>query len=373
MKTTAEIDFSPIVGQAQACRFLASAVEGGRLAHGYLLTGPAGTGKRAVAVQFAKALVCTSGEKRPCGSCASCRQFAAHSHPNVSFLFAHPKSAKEDELNTLLQTLVDDPYAFSLPWNNPRISIDDIRSLRNRMSMKSGTGVRRVIIILEAQTMTAEATNALLKILEEPPEETYFILTSSSPDTILPTIISRCQQLKFSLLTAADIEHALQRTGRVEQADIPMIARLSRGSMQQAMELVSEGLSGQSEQSLELLRACFRKFTDSARYVTELVDKQDRKALSTLLESLLYLLRDAWLVASMQEQLDPEALTNREIIETLQRFSSSFPGFDYPAAMKEVERSMRMLDRYVQPQLVLMGLIIHINRISRKSTGAHAA
>ncbi len=367
MVTSAEIDFSPIAGQAQVGRFLAATLDSGRLAHGYLFTGPAGTGKRAVAVRFAQVLVCSSGDRRPCGVCASCRQFSSHSHPYVSFIFAHPKSAKEDDLNSLLQTLVSDPYDFSLPWNNPRISIEDIRALRQRMSLKSESGARRVIVILEAQTMTPEATNALLKILEEPPDETYFILTSSAPDTILPTIISRCQQLKFSLLSAADIEKALQQRGAGDAGEIPIIARMARGSMQQALELVSDGISGQSEQTLELLRTCFRPPSSSAQYVTKLVDKHDRKGIATLLESLLYLLRDAWLVASLGDQLDENALTNRDVIDTLRRFAGSYQKFDYPAAIREVERALRMLDRYVQPQLVLMGLIIHINRLSGQS------
>lgn len=157
---------------------LAAFVNGGRFPHALLLEGPEGSGRRTFAREIAAALFCR-GEHKPCGSCNQCRKVLEQNHPDVAY--------------------------YGGDGSRRSFHIDTIRQLRQNAWLLPGEAPCRVCVLCGAENMTDQAQNALLKILEEPPEHTVFILTAENRAMLLPTILSRVQTIRLEPLTPAEI------------------------------------------------------------------------------------------------------------------------------------------------------------------------
>jgi DNA polymerase-3 subunit delta' len=194
---------------------LMRSVKAGRIVHAILLTGPRGTGKRTAARMVAQALLC-KGQEPPCGVCSECKQFLAGSHPDVHIIATDARS----------------------------ISVGDIRALRDELAMRPFEGGRHVAIIEQADKMTAQAQNALLKTLEEPIGEVIFFIITDQPGAMLPTIVSRCQRLRFSPLGMEECAQELEKRG-IEPQRARLLAGAAQGSVGRALEI--DGAAGYFE------------------------------------------------------------------------------------------------------------------------------
>ena len=172
-----------LLGNAALKASLGSAFRADRISHSYLISGPAGSGKHTLAAILAAAMQCTAGEQRPCGVCLQCRKVFDNVHPDV--------------------ITVDDP-------EKKTVSVDLIRRARSDLYILPNEGRRKVYVIPRANDMNANAQNALLKVMEEPPSYGAFLLLSDNPEKLLPTIRSRCVSLRLSPLSAAEAIPALR-------------------------------------------------------------------------------------------------------------------------------------------------------------------
>ena len=172
-----------LLGNAALKASLGSAFRADRISHSYLISGPAGSGKHTLAAILAAAMQCTAGERRPCGVCLQCRKVFDNVHPDV--------------------ITVDDPEKKTVP-------VDLIRRARSDLYILPNEGRRKVYVIPRANDMNANAQNALLKVMEEPPSYGAFLLLSDNPEKLLPTIRSRCVSLRLSPLSAAEAIPALR-------------------------------------------------------------------------------------------------------------------------------------------------------------------
>lgn len=358
--------FDQIPGQQKAKQLLGQIFANDRLAHAYLFTGNEGCGKLALASAFAAMILCERDTEQPCKKCKSCLLYQAGNQPNLHFVFPHPKSAKESEKQQVLQMIKTAPFQLRLPWNKPQISIDAIRQLRRNLSLKTFDLQSRVIIIIDAHRMTPEATNALLKVLEEPPPKTHFLLISAEKDVLLPTIISRCQLVAMGALTDDEIEKALRSQNTEGVADLRLISRLAGGNLRRAFQLLEAGTGELKEVAVEILRSAFKHYYKLAIYGSEIAGKFERTQLKEILESLIFWLRDAYLISNFAWDEAQAGLTNLDQREKLQKFSDNFPDFQYDAAIKEIELSIRMLERYVQPAVILVILMRKLRIFAKK-------
>ena len=206
-------------GHEAQVRAFEHAVRRNRLAHAYLFAGPPGVGKRLFAQELAKALLCEAapaGRLEACDRCPACLQVEAGTHPDC-FQAGRPEEAHE-------------------------LPIDTIRELCGRFALKSARGRGKVAILDDADDLNEEAANCFLKTLEEPPPRSVLILVGSSPERQLPTIVSRCQVVRFAPLPEELVADILRSQELPEPALIDRLARLSGGSPGQALALADPAL-----------------------------------------------------------------------------------------------------------------------------------
>jgi DNA polymerase-3 subunit delta' len=201
-----------VKGQFNAMRFLQASLKSGRVGHSYIFSGPAGVGKKSAAVRFAAGIMCQQPQEgAACGTCSSCRRLARGSYPYLQLI-----SPEKD-----------------------KIKIDQIRSINDFLKYKVEESVYRFIIIDEADSMTPEAANSLLKTLEEPPARTTFILLFYNIGKVFPTIISRCQVVNFTHLSRDTLLEILLDKGFNEK-DIQGVLPVAQGSAGRALDLIED-------------------------------------------------------------------------------------------------------------------------------------
>lgn len=211
--TTEMNDWSDIRGHEQIKNDLRQLLAEKKLPHALLFTGMEGVGKSLTAEILAKALFC-SGENPPCGSCPSCRALDSNNHPDFYYLEPEGKS------NT--------------------IKIEQIRQMQSKIALSPYLADRRVVVIDSAECMNETAQNSLLKTLEEPTGDVVFILVTANRELLLPTILSRCMRIYFAPLPENEIELILRHKYNIEEKRAALIARLSGGSMKQALSFVDD-------------------------------------------------------------------------------------------------------------------------------------
>jgi DNA polymerase-3 subunit delta' len=221
------------VGQDRAVGALRTALRRGALHHALLLAGPAGVGKGTAARILAQALNCEKGADDACGACAPCRKIARGIHPDVLVL---------EEERAMARAGTWEPRGGRAPSRD--IVVDQIRELVDRrLALRRFEGRCRAVIVDPADAMNPQAQNALLKTLEEPPEDTCLVLVASAPDSLLPTIRSRCLRLPFAPLPDELVAGRLEAAGRPAE-EARLAAALAGGSLGRALELDAGALQG---------------------------------------------------------------------------------------------------------------------------------
>ncbi len=198
-----------VVGHGWAVRLLQKGLEEGRVAHAYLFAGPPQVGKTTLALEFARALLCT-GEHPPCDACPACRRVQAGTHPDLHRVEGTGKGGT--------------------------IRIDQVRELRQGAALAPVHGPYRIYVVPHMERATAEAANALLKTLEEPPPQVVLLLTTSHLAALLPTIVSRCQVLALRPLPREEVEEALRARWHLSETNAALLARLSGGRLGWAVQ-----------------------------------------------------------------------------------------------------------------------------------------
>jgi DNA polymerase III subunit delta' len=221
----APMPFSDLIGQDRAIGAVRSALARGALHHAYLFGGPEGVGKGTAARLLAQAANCERGGTDPCGACGPCRKIAHRSHPDVIELETERAMVKAGRW---------EPRGGRAPSRD--IVVDQVRDLvDHRLALKRFEGRRRFVIIDPADAMNPQAQNALLKTLEEPPDETTLVLVASNPDALLPTVRSRCARVPFAPLPDALLAERLKAAG-LDAVAAQAEAALSGGSLARALE-----------------------------------------------------------------------------------------------------------------------------------------
>jgi DNA polymerase III subunit delta' len=387
---------SRVVGQRAIRARLADALRGKRAAHAYLFSGPRGVGKTAVALEFAALLLCEQNGTEPCGNCAQCAPSLALQHPDLHIVFALPPKKKdspeEDEgdyaryISDQTMSLAKDPYiSLKIPAVKSRqpdndndspasssktkstkpksqtleIRIKSIRTLLHRAAMKPYQAACKVLVVLNADTMNAQTQNCLLKALEEPYPDAYFILTTENEGGLLQTIRSRCQRMRFTPLSVTDIREALTASGMPE-SQAELAAAMSGGSYSHARELAKDDLQDLQQRVIAFLRAAAVCDPMELPKAVAAMLGDGTQPDPTALEFLGLFLRDVALHAPFQNTAVPPA-TFRGFEDRIEAVLSSYPAADFAAAAQAVDVAGEHLERGYTKDYVMLGLAIRLH------------
>lgn len=258
-----KMEFKDIIGQELIVKALKRSLASEQISHAYLFSGPGGSGKKSLALLFAQALNCSSELDPPCNNCLSCRKTLSGNHPDFYQLRPEGKSLKIGQLRELKESL------YYLPRE----------------------GRKKVCLIHSAELLTLPAANSLLQILEEPPADLVFILLSSRPWSLLPTIISRCSHFSLKPLLPEEMELFLKRHGVKQKLEMEIVISLAGGNPGKALELLSRGdWKNSLEEALSLLNSVENDPLDNVFMRAE--ELSGRDDLKELLDLLLIIYRD---------------------------------------------------------------------------------
>ncbi|MEN6566064.1 MAG: DNA polymerase III subunit delta' [Veillonellales bacterium] len=327
--------WNEIIGHRENISQLKLMLHQGRVPHALLFTGPEGVGKMLTATVLAAGLLCENSKgERPCGSCPSCRQVKGFSHPDL--LVVRPDGAT--------------------------IKIDQIRDLQRETALAAYRSGCRVGIIDDAERMTPQAANSLLKTLEEPPGQLIFILVSSHRQQLLETIISRCRGLRFGPLPGDLLAQALCRQG-VPAERAGTAARLSGGRMGAALEIVeSEGLLFR-DQAVGLITGLPEMSMEALWDHMAGLEKMERQAMLLLLQYMEYVLRDLLLIAAGQ---DDRLLLNVDIAGALKEQTCNWSETRLTTAFSAVEAARRAINGNANVRLTSEALLIRLRDVIRE-------
>jgi DNA polymerase-3 subunit delta' len=336
--------FRSIVGHRRIRTLLSHSISAGTLPPSLVFAGPEGVGKRLAAIAVAQTLNCT-GNTEPggdladaCGVCPSCKRIARGVHADVLVV---------------------------APGDNGSIKIEQIRDVIDRATYRPFEGRRRVTIIDDADALMAPAQHALLKTLEEPPSSSIFILVTSRPDALLPTVRSRCSQIRFGRLSAAEVATVLERDHKYATREASAVAAASDGSIGRALNAQAAEFSDAREDAEELLRST--RARGDARTRVERAKNfvktgggpvaSERDYLGLRLQALSSLARDLGLLASGG---DVELLANVDLRDGLDVLAKSFDGERALELFAAVDCAQSALDRNVSPKVVADWLALQV-------------
>ena len=330
------------LGQDHLLARLQPALEQGRESHAYLLTGPPHVGKLTLAREVAQAVNCLQGPGSPCGQCVHCQRIADGLHADVrvvDFEFTRKVEGRE---------------------NVTAITINAIRELERTVNLNPFEGSRTVIIIDGAGSMTVDASNALLKTLEEPPPGVLFLLLADDEDILLSTIRSRCQAMTLLPMSRREMLHYLTQQRGVSEDEADILYRLSRGCLGWALlALEDPQLLEQRQADLERMREAVAAGLDARfAYANEIASlfSSNRAAARELLALWLRWWRDLLLV---KEGAD-EYLHNADQADSVRVHAATLTTAQIAAFIRRLLDTMAALDANASPRLALETLMLNV-------------
>jgi DNA polymerase-3 subunit delta' len=332
-----------IVGHQKIVDFLLKSISVEKYAHAYLFTGPEGIGKKTVAKLFVQSILCKKSGKKiensiPCGKCSSCELFIKNIYPDV--------------------------FVVEKAVDKKNISIEQIRDLQHFLNLKSFMSSEKIALILQAESLSEEASNSLLKTLEEPYGNTIIILVSSKIDFLLPTIISRCQVIRFGLTPEKIIYKFLIKRG-LNKVTAKNLAALSQGHIGKAIKLskLSDQLEYYDDKVEQFVGIMRGNLIDGFRIINILIPP--RAKLQDFLEELKDILiiwksviRDLVLLKINLNHL----IVNKIKLEKLRNLSNQFTLLKLSDYLTEISNVQFLLELNVNPKLVLENLFLKIKQ-----------
>lgn len=269
--------FCDIKGHADLKRRLAAGIDGGRISHAQLFVGAAGSGTLALALAYTQYLHCTNRHNGDsCGECPSCRQIEKLAHPDLHLVYPVNKQGKKPTNGLVANDFIDEfralyertgGYFSAQQWYDSldlgktlkgAIAVREAEEIIRKLSFKSFASKYKTMLIWLPETMNERAANMILKILEEPWEDTIFILVAEQPDKILGTILSRTQEVTVPRLTAEDLMAEIRQQGITDEMEVRNMARLACGDLLQLRQMLSGEEDEIRNENFNLFRTMMR-------------------------------------------------------------------------------------------------------------------
>jgi DNA polymerase III subunit delta' len=358
------MQFSRIVGHTEKKDLLIQSVKRGRIPHAQLFVGSSGWGGLSLALAYAQYVCCMDrGEADSCGSCSSCRKFETLTHPDVHFTFPFPREKGDlcrEVLGAFREAVLTLPAFNIADWmqflgsekKQANIPIAELRDILKTLSFKPFESEFKVVIIWLPEYMGKEG-NVLLKAIEEPSQNTLFLLVTENPERILGTIISRTQMVRISPITSDAIADFLSSSEGLDPNVAQQVAQVSQGSLRTAMQLVSESENPYFEMLRSWMGICVTRKIPQIVPWSEKVGALSRESLKGYFLYCLEIFRGI-LISSHDPSLNHWLGKERDFIYTFQQLN--VPLFRMEQMIVAVEAAMMHVERNARASLILTDL-----------------
>lgn len=358
--------FKDIIGQETVKQRLRLKVREGRVPHAQLFAGPEGTGALPLAIAYARFLLCTRrGEEDACGTCPSCVKLNKLAHPDLHFVFPVVKrkgggdTVSDDYIREWRELAISTPYFGMNHWldamgaenQQAQIFVKESDELVRKLSLRSSEGGYKVVIIWLPEKMKVECANKLLKLLEEPPAQTVFLLVSEEPDRILPTILSRTQRINVPRLEDAEIAEALKARFGLQDTDAAETARLAEGSYLQALEIIhlSEDTQLFFGLFVSLMRLAYQRKVKEMREWSDTVAAMGRERQKDFLTYCQRMVRESFVSNFHRKEMN---YMNREEENFTIRFAPFINERNVMGITDELAEAQTHIEQNVNPRMV---------------------
>lgn len=360
------ISFNDVIGQEVAKKRLIQEVQEGRIPHAQLFCGPNGIGKLPLAMAYACYICCSNRtENDACGTCPSCVKWSKLVHPDIHFVYPIVKSAKgkkevcDDYIADWRRFVLGSPYFAFNHWLNEMgaengqaiIYAKESDEITRKLNLKSSEGGYKVTIIWLPEKMHEVCANKLLKLLEEPPEKTVFLLVSEAPEMILSTILSRTQRFNLRKIEDVNVANALQQKYGVQPKDSEAIAHLANGDFAKALETIH--LNEENELFFDLfvnlMRLSYMRKIREMKLWSEQIAGLGRERQKNLLEYCQRMIRENFIFNLHQKEISYMTIPE-------QNFATRFAPFinerNVIAIMDELSDAQMHIEQNVNARIV---------------------
>ena len=358
--------FKDVIGQAAAKQRLIQEVQEGRIPHAQLFCGASGTGKLPLALAYARYISCPNRtETDACGTCPSCVKWDKLVHPDIHFVFPIVKSAKgkkevcDDYITNWRHLLLTTPYFGLNHWLNEIdaengqaiIYAKESDEITRKLNLKSSEGGYKAVIVWLPEKLHEVCANKLLKLLEEPPEKTLFLLISEAPEMILPTILSRTQRFNIPKIEETDVAEALQQKYGVQPTDSEVIAHLANGNFIKALETIH--LNEENELFFDLfvslMRLSYQRKIREMKQWSEQVAAMGRERQKNFLTYCQRMIRENFILNFHQKEMNYMTINERNFSN---RFSPFVNERNVMGIMDELTEAQIHIEQNVNARMV---------------------
>ncbi len=365
-----------LLGQNSAKQQLARVIASGRVPHALLFLGPTGGSGLSLAHWFARFLLCeNSAEGGPCGNCAACQKTSKVTHPDLHFSFptVGAKAVSTQFIGQWRAALLENPYFDVQNWLDRireketgnaqgNITAEECGAILKKLSLKIFEGKYKIVLQWRPEFL-GEQGNKLLKLIEEPPENTIFLLVAENPDLILPTILSRTQLVKADGLSDEEIRDGLVSQKNIAASRAEEIAFMADGNFALAQDLANAETGGEARFLLDWLRECYRLNTDDCRKLLKRTDEFAQKGRENQKLFLTYALHFLREFMVLRETGNPRARLGAEELKTAQNLTKVI---DFQRLTKLVglfDAANFHVERNANPKILFMNASLEVNRI----------
>jgi len=368
--------WTDIIGQERVKDIFKSILSSGRISHSYIFHGKDGVGKDAAAIEFAKYLNCENKniEIGACNVCKSCKDVQGLKSQLLKFITALP-TGKDDDEKSVLESLEKADYESYLseiefksenPYHKVNleganfIRISSIREAKNLIYFTGSENKTKVFLISDADNMNPQSANALLKVLEEPPKNSLLILTTSKLNSLLPTIIGRCQKIHFDSISKTDlINYAKEFRTDFSGIELNFYAEISDGSISKLLSILDSDYIDLRKKVLSVLRNLVMMNNVKLGFDVDFITgKKDKERVRQFLILMQVWIRDVLYKRAGNDDL----IINKDEADSISKFASKYNS-DYFEIIKLLENSINDIDHNVNMELMLFNLFLTIREL----------
>ncbi|MBE8712951.1 DNA polymerase III subunit [Sphingobacterium hungaricum] len=372
------MQFKNIVGHESIKERLVNTINTNRISHAQLFIGPEGSGSLALAVAYAQFLNCENKlENDSCGQCSSCRKYEKLIHPDLHFSYPFFAKGSTDVATTYIEewrnAFLSNPYLSLNAWREnlsgdnkqANINIAEAHDIIKKLSLKAFEAEYKVLIMWLPEYLEKEG-NALLKLIEEPPEKTLFLLVSENQDRILNTIISRTQLVKINKFSLDEIKNYLIDEKNIDSARANEIAFIAEGNMQEALNLIQDEVHQHFDLLIRWLRFIVNDSGLSIIHICENeISKLGRENQKNFIFYSINIMRQ--IVLENQGLSSMVYLQNPEL-DFVQRFSKLFTLEQLEVAIDELEKTHYSVERNANPKILFLDLSLQLVLLFKYNT-----